>query len=162
LDTELKSVIDFYARVLAGQAGPELGMACAESLERELLDYSLESLHVIDRYLQGVHGAQDGILTIAYANTIIGTAIYVGEVIRRGSPSTEYRWGRKETPVMNGSSSGFALSDLSDVVLLSHSTGGAIAPADPVLRIIRRGAQAPTIHSFALSAIRLAWTATPP
>jgi hypothetical protein len=136
-------------------------MACAESLERGLLDYSLESLHVIDRYLQGVHRAQDGILTIAYANTIVGTAIYVGEVIRRGSPSTEYRWGRSEATAMNDSSSGVALSDLSDVVLLSHS-GGAIVPADAVLRVIRRGAQAPTIHSFAVSAIRRAWTATPP
>jgi hypothetical protein len=161
LDTDLKSLIDFYARVVAGRAGPELGMACAESLERGLLDYSLESLHAIDRYLQGVHVAQEGILTIAYANTIVGTAIYVGEVIRRGSPSTEYRWGRSAATAMNDSSSGVELSDLSDVILLSHSTGGAIVPADAVLRIIRRGAQAPTIHSFAVSAIRSAWTAIP-
>ena len=161
MDTDLKSVIDFYGRVVAGQGGAELIMACAESLERGLLDYSLESLHVIDRYLHSVNAAQDGVPTIAYANTIMGTAIYVGEVIRRGSPSTEYRWDRNQATSVNGSTQEVTLGDLSDVVLLSHSTGGAIVPADAVLRIIRHGAAAPTIHSFAVSAIRHAWTATP-
>lgn len=160
-DTDLKSVIDFYGRLVAGQAGPELAMACADSLERGLLDYSLESLHVIDRYLHRVHAAQDGIATIAYANTIMGTAIYVGEVIRRGSPSAEFRWGRADSTAANDATPGLARSDLSDLVLLSHSSNGTIVPADAVLRIIRRGARAPTIHSFAVSAIRRAWTLAP-
>jgi hypothetical protein len=161
LDTDLKSVIDFYGRVVAGQGGPELTMACTESLERGLLDYSLESLQLIDRYLQSVHAAQEDIPTNAYANTIMGTAIYVGEVIRRGSPSTEYRWDRTHATPVDGSTQEVALGNLSDIVLLSHSTGDAIVPADVVLRIIRRGAAAPTIHSFAVSAIRRAWAATP-
>jgi hypothetical protein len=162
LDTDLKSVVEFYRRVLAGQGGPELSMACADKLERSSLDYGLESLHAIDRYLQSVHAAQEGVPTLDYANTIMGTAIYVGEVIRRGSPSTEYRWGRSVADPMKASTPGVALNDLSDVVLLSHNIADAIVPADAVFRVIRHGAKAPTIHSFAVASIRRAWMAAPP
>ena len=162
MDTDLRSIIEFYGRVIAGQAGPELGMACADSLERSSLDYSLDSLHAIDRYLQGVHAAQEGVPTVAYVNTIMGTAIYTGEVIRRWSPSTEYRWGRSKADAPEEPSPGLAPGDLSDVVLLNHGSSDAIVPADAVFRVIRHGARAPSIHAFAVASIRRAWTATPP
>jgi hypothetical protein len=161
MDSDLNSIIEFYRRVVAGQAGPELSMACPESLERGLLDYSLESLHVIDRYLHCVHAVQDGIPTIAYANTIMGMAIYIGEVIRRGSPSTEYHWGRSALQPTADSPSEVGFGDLTMFVLFSHSVGDAIVPANAVFRLIRRGASAPSIHTFAVNSIRRAWTATP-
>jgi hypothetical protein len=157
----LESLLDYYGRVVAGRAGPELSMACADHLARALLDYGLESLHTIDEYLLVVHGAQEGIPTIAYANTIMGTAIYLGEVIRRGSPSTEYRWGRTQQSETNEPYSELKMGDLSDLVLLSSTAGTAIAPTEPILRRIRHGSQAPTVHSFAVASIRRAWMAAP-
>lgn len=161
MDSDLNSIIEFYRRVVAAQAGPELSMACPESLERGLLDYSLESLHVIDRYLHCVHAVQEGIPTIAYANTIMGTAIYTGEVIRRGSPSTEYRWGRSEVKPAADLPAELGLSDLVMFVLFSHSVGDAIVPADAVFRVIHHGVSAPSVHAFAVNSIRRAWTTTP-
>jgi hypothetical protein len=36
-------------------------------------------------------------------------------------------------------------------VLLSSTGGTAIAPTEPILRRIRHGSQAPTVHSFAVA-----------
>jgi hypothetical protein len=157
----LESLVDYYGRVVAGRAGPEPSMACADHLERALLDYGLESLHMIDEYLLVVHDAQEGIPTIAYANTIMGTAIYLGEVIRRGSPSTEYRWGRTQQSETSEPYSELKMGDLSDLVLLSSTAATTIAPTEPILRRIRHGSQAPTVHSFAVASIRRAWMAAP-
>lgn len=156
MDTTVQSLIDYYGPVIAGRGGPELSMACAEHLERPLLDYGLDSLHAIDRYLLVVHKAQEGIPAIAYANTILATAIYVGETIRRGSPSTVYRWERTQQPKVDNSSTAVVLSDLSDLVLVSSTTGTPMSPTKCVLRRIRRGAQAYSVHAFAVAAIQCA------
>lgn len=157
-DTGLKSLIDYYGEVVAGRAGSDFAMACSDRLERAALDYSVDSLQVIDQYLLIVHGAQEGIPTVAYANTIMATAIYVGEVIRRGSPSTEYRWGRAQESQAKEASSIPALSDLSDLVLLNQLTGAPLSPTDAVLRLIRHGKAAAPVYSFAVKSIRRAWT----
>jgi len=156
MDTTVESLIDYYGQVIAGRGGPELSMACAEHLERALLDYGIDSLHAIDRYLLVVHEAQEDIPTIAYANTILATAIYVGEAIRRSSPSTVYRWGRTQQTEVDNSSTAVVLSDLSGLVLLSSTSGTPISPTKCVLRRIRRGAQAYSVHAFAVAAIQCA------
>jgi hypothetical protein len=157
-DTGLKSLIDYYGEVVAGRTESGFAMACADRLERAALDYSVDSLQVIDQYLLIVHGAQEGIPTVAYANTIMATAIYVGEVIRRGSPSTEYRWGRAQESHAREAGSTPAVSDLSDLVLLNQVTGAKLSPTDAVLRLIRHGKAAPPVYSFAVKSIRRAWT----
>jgi len=118
----------------------------------------VDSLQAIDQYLLIVHGAQEGIPTVAYANTIMATAIYVGEVIRRGAPSTEYRWGRAQESHAREAGSMPAVSDLSDLVLLNQVTGAALSPTDAVLRLIRHGKAAPPVYSFAVKSIRRAWS----
>src|SRR6267143_6904196 len=157
-DTGLQSLIDYYGEVVAGRAGSGFAMACSDRLERAALDYSVDSLQVIDQYLLIVHGAQEGIPTVAYANTIMATAIYVGEVIRRGSPATEYRWGRAQDSQAREAGSMPALSDLSDLVLLNQVTGAALSTTDVVLRLIRHGKAAPPVYSFAVKLIRRAWS----
>lgn len=162
MGSNLKSLVDYYGQVLVGRAGPGKSMACVDQLERALLDYGLESLHAIDRYLLAVHAAQKkGIPTTAYANTIMATAIYVGEVIRRGSPSTEYRWEHTQESAPNDGAAGLVSGDLSELVLFGASNGAVVAPTDPVLRRIRDGAGAPSIYRFAVASIWGAWTDTP-
>ena len=161
MDGPVDSLVIYYGRVMLEPAAADVNVACADHLERSLLDYGLQSLDAIDRYLLVDHGAQEGIPTIAYANTIIGTAIYIGEVIRRNSPTTEFRWGRFQEIEDKSASQSFEFSDLSDLVLRSSTTGVAISPTDPILRRIRYGVLAPTIRELALAAIRRAWLGSP-
>lgn len=157
MDSSLDSLVHYYGRVMMDSSASELIVACSPYLERKLLDYGVQSLDAIDRYLIVVNGAQEGIPMIAYANAIIGTAIYVGEVIRRNAPSTEFSWGRIEKPESEFAASLLEISDLSDLALRSSTTGIAISPADPILLRIRHGLLAPAVKEFAVAAIRHAW-----
>jgi len=158
-DSDLQSVVAYYGQFIARRAGPGFDMACSDVLERTALDYTLDSLRAIDGYLLTVHGALEDIPTIAYANTIMGVAVYVGEVIRRRSPSMAYRWGRKAETQGDDPASGLAFGDLLDIVLLDPNTGAALSPVEPILRVFLHGQKAHTVHSFAVTATRSAWMA---
>ena len=88
---DIVSLVPAFCEVFLGASDVEGGLAFPDRIERELLDYSLDSLHAVDRYLDLLHSRVDDLPDQQYANTILATGSYLGEVIRRNAP-VEYRW----------------------------------------------------------------------
>src|SRR5207253_370710 len=88
---DVVSLVPVFCDVFLGESEVEGGLAFPERIERDLLDYSLESLHALDRYLDHLHEHADAIEDQAYTNTVLAAGCYLGEVIRRNAP-VAYRW----------------------------------------------------------------------
>ena len=65
------------------------GMVLRDQINVPAMDYSVSSLHEVDRYLEAVHEVQDQIPNQTYTNTVLATGCYVGEVIRRNGITAE-------------------------------------------------------------------------
>ena len=145
---------------LLNEARTEGGVALTEHLERKKLDFSIDSLHEIDRYLNCVHDNAHSVSGLPLLSTIWTIAVYIGEVIRRESPSKRFQW------VSVGESSGssgettIANPDLDTVRALRARDGDMCMPSRAVLRVILRGAKARSIHSFARGAMGLTESST--
>jgi hypothetical protein len=161
MDNEVASIVAFYCEILLGKAHPSLGLACREHLDRKRLDYSLESLKIIDEYLLHVHRNFGARPISELANTIMAVAFYVGEVIRLATPQTQCQWARSiDTPPVTVAA-GVAVADMGELVLTGCGAGPGVIPADAVAQIMRNGAAADSIQKFALTAMKVAWTVPP-
>jgi hypothetical protein len=88
---DIVSLVPVFCDVLLGESDVEGGLAFPHRLERRALDYSLDSLHALDHYLDYLHEHADDIEDQACTNTVLAAGCYLGEVIRRAAP-IEYRW----------------------------------------------------------------------
>lgn len=88
---DVVSLVSAFCDVLTGHADVEGGLPFSEALEREALDYSLESLHAIDRYLDHLHAHADELEDQPYTNAVLAAGCYVGEVLRRRT-GDRYEW----------------------------------------------------------------------
>lgn len=88
---DIVSLVPLFCQVLLGESRVEGGLAFPDRIDRGALDYSLESLHALDRYLDYLHEHTDEIEDQEYVNTVLAAGCYLGEVIRRTAP-VEYRW----------------------------------------------------------------------
>jgi hypothetical protein len=91
LDEQMTELADLFA----GRLAADTDVLAADELDRGKLDFSLESLKVVDAWLAGLHEGGVDPNTEEAAETIIWTGAYVGEVIRR-NPKQPYRWQRYE------------------------------------------------------------------
>jgi hypothetical protein len=159
MDSEVASIVAFYCEILLGKAHPSLGLACRENLEHQRLDYSLESLRVIDEYLLSVHRKCNVRPISELANTVMSVAFYVGEVIRRTTPQTQCRWTHAATAPSERASRGLTVANIGELALHGIGIGAAVIPADAVAQVIRNGASATSIYNFAGAALKMAWNA---
>lgn len=128
-------------------------IALTDHLDRQKLDFSLDSLHEIDRYLSTVHEHAEEVSGLPLLSTIWTIAVYVGEVIRRQARSKQYAWvSVGEPPGISGETT-ISYPDLGAVRALRAKDGDMCMPSRIVLRIILRGARARTILSFAHAAL---------
>ena len=88
---DMISRLDDMSDVFLGNADVPGGIAFPEALNRTALDYSLESLHLLDKYLDVLHRRANEIEDETYTNTVVGAGSYLGEVVRRNA-QREYRW----------------------------------------------------------------------
>lgn len=122
-------------------------------LDRSRLDFSFDSLHVIDQYLNDVHDNDQTAVGLSLLTTIWATALYVGEIIRRAAPARYFEW---VTITDEQSASGGTTTrqfDLGAVRALRARDGEMCLPSRAVLRVILRGRKARSVHSFARGAI---------
>lgn len=61
-----------------------------ELLDRRKLDYSVESLKLIDEYLESIRKRKD--VEATWNRTVLRAGAYVGEVIRRNDKKVQWRW----------------------------------------------------------------------
>ena len=108
-----------------------------DRLDRSKLDFSLESLHVIDDYLNRVHEHEQTSVGSSLLTTIWVTSLYAGEIIRREAPHRRYQWITigDESPAGGGTTT--AQVDLGSLRALRDYEGGVVpaqprgAPSDP-------------------------------
>lgn len=124
-----------------------------DRLDRSKLDFSLESLHVIDDYLNRVHEHEQTSVGSSLLTTIWVTSLYAGEIIRREAPHRRYQWITigDESPAGGGTTT--AQVDLGSLRALRDYEGELCLPSRAVLRVILRGRKARSVHSFARGAI---------
>jgi hypothetical protein len=124
-----------------------------ERLDRSKLDFSLESLHVVDDYLNLVQEHEQTSVGSSLLTTIWVAALYVGEIIRRAAPHRHYQWVTigDESPAGGGTTT--AQVDLGSLRALRAHDGEMCLPSRAVLRVILRGRKARSVHSFARGAI---------
>jgi len=133
-----------------------------ERLDRSRLDFSLESLHAVDEYLNVVHAHEQTSVGSSLLNTIWVAALYVGEIIRRFATSRHYQWVTigDEQPAGGGTTTNQV--DLGSLRALRARDGELCLPSRAVLRVILRGRKARSVHSFARGAIESAATDSEP
>lgn len=74
-----------WARLFVGHEHASDEIDRPDLLDRASLDYSLASLHAVDRYLHALHELGAGIDDARLAPTVTRGGAYLGEVIRRGA-----------------------------------------------------------------------------
>jgi len=126
------------------------------ALDRSRLDFSLESLHAIDEYLNMVHTHEQNCVGSSLLNTIWVTSLYIGEIIRRGADARHFEWITiGDEPTTTGGTTTSQV-DLGSLRALRSEDGELCLPSRAVLRVILRGRKARSIFSFARGAIEAA------
>ena len=140
-------------RLLVGGGPTPDDIVLPERLDRAKLDFSLESLHVLDEYLNVVHEHEQTSIGSSLLTTIWVAALYVGEIIRRAAIHRHYQWVTigDEVPASGGTTS--SQVDLGSLRALRAQDGEMCQPSRAVLRVILRGRKARSVHSFARGAI---------
>jgi hypothetical protein len=80
-----------FAEAFRGNVPGNGDIAFPDHLARDALDYSLDSLRVVDDYLTHLHDRNDELTELESNNTILWGGAYVGEVIRRNG-SRPWGW----------------------------------------------------------------------
>jgi hypothetical protein len=139
----------FCAAFLGSSDFEEGGMVLRDQINVPAMDYSVSSLHEVDRYLEAVHEVQDQIPNQTYTNTVLATGCYVGEVIRRNGKK-EYRWvNYADYFPQNPSLMAMFPEDLGTGAVLVTTDGKAmLAPFNKVIKFIEDGS-ADSVHFFA-------------
>jgi hypothetical protein len=164
-DAEYDSVDQFMGtmqQLLVGGGAQEQDIVLPERLDRTRLDFSRESLHVLDDYLNEVHDSGDTAVGLSLLTTIWAAALYVGEIIRRAAPHRHFQWvtiSETEASSTGATTQQFSLGSLR---ALRAQDGELCLPSRAVLRVILRGRKARSLHSFARGAIEATDSPEPP
>jgi hypothetical protein len=153
LDTT-REFVDSMQRLLTAGAPADEDILLPERLDRRQLDFTLESLHIVDRYLNDVHDDDQGTVGASLLTTIWAAAMYTGEVIRRAAPARGFDWvtiGDELAAEAGGTTTNQL--DIGAVRALRARDGEMVMPSRAVLRVILRGQKARSVHSFARGAI---------
>lgn len=153
--SDLNSIFNEFARAFVGTVTDGNEVAHANLLDREQLDGSLDSLHVVDAYLSALHSRRDTIGEREWHLTVLRAGAYVGEVIRHSAPAGAFNWVdydeylpahpnlRDLLPERNSATCAF----------LVHRTGAMSLPLNKIARYIAEGAEH-SVHFFASCDLR--------
>lgn len=145
---------DFYD-VFTGAASLDDGddVAFRGALERERLDFSLDSLHAVDEYLAVVHSKVAELEEQVWDQTVVCAGAYLGEVIVRNS-SKGHRWvSYDDYIVLHPEMASLLPRSLPLEAVLVNETGVLSLPLNKIARFIEQGAEHNT-HFFALAELR--------
>jgi hypothetical protein len=89
--SEIDEIFNEFARAFVGTITSDRDVAFSERLAREELDGSLDSLKLVDEYLQLVHEGRAKLQPLEWETTVLWCGAYVGEVIRHLRPDA-FTW----------------------------------------------------------------------
>lgn len=144
-----------FAGCFVGTVRSDVEIVFPEKLNRRKLDYSLQSLKVVDRYLDYLHRHHSDQWGPQWVKTALWGGAYVGEVIRRQS-QRQYDWidfdefAREypETLKLLGSE-----KQLGFVSVLTPGEGSFTMPINKLLRFIHEG-PGDSVHYYAVCELR--------
>ncbi len=148
--------VESMQRLLVAGASADEDIVMPERLERSKLDFSLDSLLVIDQYLNEVHDNEHTVVGLSLLTTIWAAALYVGEIIRRAAPARGFEWVTIGDDIASGGGTTTDQVDVGAVRALRARDGEMCMPSRAVLRVILRGHKARSVHSFTRGAIESA------
>ena len=154
-DATVASYLQTLQQLLSNDPSAPTDIALPGHLDRSKLDFSLNSLDEIDRYLNLLHGNEQEIIGQPLLSTIWTIGMYVGEIIRRAAPEKKYEWvviGEDGVPAGDTT---IKQVGIDAVRALRAGSGDMSMPSLRVLRIILRGSKARSIVSYARGAIGL-------
>ena len=152
-EATIAAFLERMHQLLLSETPADGDIALTEHLDRRTLDFSLDSLHEIDRYLNAVHDNAQEISGLPLLSTMWTIAMYVGEVVRREAHAKQYVWVSVGEPAGISGETTIAYPDLGAVRALRAKDGDMCMPSRVVLRIILRGSKARSVYSFAYAAI---------
>jgi hypothetical protein len=154
-DTQTDSIamfMEIMQRLLIDGGPTPDDIVLPERLDRAKLDFTIESLHVVDEYLNVVHEHEQNSVGSSLLTTIWVMSLYIGEIIRRAASTRHYQWVTigDESPASGGTTTHV---DLGSLKALRARDGELCLPSRSVLRVILRGCKARSVYSFACGAI---------
>ena len=131
------------------------------ALEPARLDFSLDSLHHLDRYLAAVAAARDNLEPQAVARMVLAAGAYLGEVVRNNAPAAErWRWRNYDDIVLADPAFAQRQPRQPGVKAVLDSDAQMSYPLAQVALALR-GAPDSSVHSYALQLLGAAPTAAP-
>ena len=96
MKSDLNEIFNEFARALVGTITSDRAIAFPAQLPREGLDGSVESLKIVDLYLQFVHTHRKEISPAEWHTTVLWCGAYIGEVIRQAREGDSSRRGNSD------------------------------------------------------------------
>ena len=154
-DATIASHLRMLQHLLSNDPSATTDLALPEHLNRSKIDFSLDSLNEIERYLNLVHDNEREIVGQPLLSTIWTIGMYVGEIIRRAAPEKKYEWVAIGEDAVPAGDTTIKQVGIGAVRALRAGSGDMSMPSLAVLRIILRGSKARSIVSYARGAIGL-------
>jgi hypothetical protein len=129
------------------------GLAFPARIDVSALDYTIESLHLLDKYLEAVRAGRALLPAQTYTNTVMAAGSYLGETIRRNA-HRKYEWTNysdyfpNHPKLMNMISEG-----LGSAAVLVSEKGAMTMPINKIIRFIEEGPENNT-HFYASAEVR--------
>ena len=80
---DVVSLIPGFSEAFRGNGNIEGGIVAWSETDLAALDYSVDSLLEVDRFLDAIRPVKDQMEWQIYTNTVLATGAYIGEVLRR-------------------------------------------------------------------------------
>jgi hypothetical protein len=145
---DITPMLEEFGRWFTGEVVVDRDIAFPGHLRRDALDYSVDSLHVVDDYLTFLHENQSAIPEDEWNVTVLRAGAYIGEVLRKASHGA-WAWVDYDDVVPNDPKLQSLIPDRLVVTcaLLTHPQAGVRFPLNKIARFIADGSENST-HYF--------------
>jgi hypothetical protein len=149
--SDLNEIFNEFARAFVGKVKDDREIAFPAKLPRHLLDGTVESLHLVDKYLTYLHKNRKKISEDEWHITVLRAGAYLGEVIRHAAQPGSFSWvdyndympkHPELQPLIPERTSGTC------AFLVGHS-GAMSMPLNKIARYIAEGSEH-SVHFFAV------------
>jgi hypothetical protein len=151
----VNDIFEEFAACFAGELKGDREIVFPRRLDRRRLDYSLESLQAVDKYLEHLHQNQPEDIGPGWLQAVLWGGAYVGEVIRRQAPR-EYNWVDFEEFIREFPETTRLLGEekqLGFCALLTPGGDNFTLPVNKMLRFIYEGPEN-SVHYYAGCEVR--------
>jgi hypothetical protein len=152
---DINDIFREFAACFVGELKGDDEIVYPEKLDRSVLNYSVQSLKVVDKYLEFLHENHPEQMGREWVKAVLWGGAYVGEVIRRHAPR-EYNWVDFEVFIGKYPETTRLLGEdkqLGFCALLTPGGRGFTLPINKMLRFIHDGRE-DSVYYYAACEVR--------